>query len=248
MAQTTSEDLRGGRGGFPPTRWSVVLTAVQSGSPNAGQALAKLCEAYWYPVYVFLRRHDYPPQDAEDLTQEFFARLVHKELLASLTQEGGRFRSFLLTLLKRFAANEWKHEHTQRRGGGQAMIPIDATAEARFQDDLVDHATPETLFEQQWAWTVLDRVLARLRDEYASLGKQELFASLHGCLPGTEEGLSYAQASAALHQPDSTLYTAALRLRRRYGELLRTEIADTVTSPAEVEEEIRHLMAVVAQS
>ena len=230
---------------FPSTHWSVVLAAGQRNAAECEQALAKLCEAYWYPLYAFLRQHGHAPAQAEDLTQEFFARLIQKEFLNGLIQEGGRFRSFLLTALKRFLANEWRREHAQKRGGGSPLVSIDATAELRYQGEWVETAAPDILFERRWAFVVLDRVLARLRAEYDGAGKAELFAALQGCLPGADGGLSYAEAGAVLHLGEGAVRMAALRLRRRYGELLRQEVVATVATPAEIDEEIRHLIKVI---
>jgi RNA polymerase sigma factor (sigma-70 family) len=231
-------------GGFPPTRWSVVLDAACQGSADSEGALAKLCEAYWFPLYAFLRHQGHSPEEAEDLTQEFLARLVHKHYLDGLTQEGGKFRSFLLTALKRFLANEWNREHAQKRGGGQPLISIDATAEMRYQKELIDRATPDALFERQWAFAVMDRVLDRLQEEYTRAGKENLFGLIQGCLPGADGESSYAEAGATLGLKESSMRMAALRLRRRYGQLLREEIAQTLASPKEIEEELRHLIAV----
>jgi DNA-directed RNA polymerase specialized sigma24 family protein len=242
-AKGSAGELRTG-GGFPPTRWSLVLHAAHTGSPEADSALARLCEAYWYPLYAFLRHQGHPPAEAEDFTQEFLSRLVHKHYLEGLTQEGGKFRSFLLIALKRFLANERDRENAQKRGGGKALISIDAAAELRYQRELIDHATPDTLFERQWAFTVMDRVLDRVLEEYSRAGKRELFERLQGCLPGANGQVPYAASAAALQMKESSVRMAALRLRRRYGQLLREEIAETVTSPREVEEEIRHLIEV----
>jgi RNA polymerase sigma factor (sigma-70 family) len=242
------EDVGSGKmqdlAGFPATHWSLVLRAVGSGSREGEAALAKLCEAYWPPLYAFVRHKGYSSPEAEDLTQEFFARLIRKEVLLDLDREGGKFRSFLLTALKRFLANEWHRENAQKRGGGQCLIQINEAAEALFLGMAVDHETPESLFEQHWALTVLDMVLARLRREYAAAGKEQTFSQLQGCLPGAQEELSYAAAGAALKLSESGVRMAALRLRRRYGELLRAEVAVTVSSPAEIEEELRHLIKV----
>jgi DNA-directed RNA polymerase specialized sigma24 family protein len=246
MTETSAEKLRGA-GEFPATHWSVVLHAAQAGSAKADAALARLCESYWYPLYVFLRRQGYQPEEAEDLTQTFFGRLVHKEILAGLTEEGGKFRSFLLMALKRFLANEWHREHAQKRGGGKLMISADATAEQRYQGALVDRATPETLFARKWAFAVLDRVWSRLRDEYAAIGKPTLFEQLQGCLPGADRELSCVDAAAALAMNEGTVRMAALRLRRRYGEMLRAEIAATVSRPEEIDGEIRHLIEVAGR-
>jgi RNA polymerase sigma factor (sigma-70 family) len=231
-------------GGFPPTRWSVVLDAACQGSAESEGALAKLCEAYWFPLYAFLRHQGHSPEQAEDLTQEFFVRLVHKRYLEGLTQEGGTFRSFLLTALKRFLANEWNREHSQKRGGGKVIFSIDGSAEARYRRELIDHASPDTLFERQWAFTVMDRVLDRLQEEYTRAGKGKLFELTQGCLPGADGESSYAEAGATLGLKEASVRMAALRLRRRYGQILREEIAETVATPEEIEQEIRHLIAV----
>lgn len=233
--------------GFPATHWSVVLAAAHSGSLQAEQALADLCAAYWYPVYAFVRRRGYSAPDAEDLTQEFFARLLKKELLCGLKREGGKFRSYLLTCVKCFLANEWHHEQAQKRGGGRTVISIDDTAETRYQGELIAHATPETLFERQWAMTLLNRVLVGLREEYLAAGKQELFDRLQSWLPGAGSRLSYGEAGAGLQMNEAAVRMAVHRLRRRYGELLRAEIAASVSSPAEINEEIHHLIAAIGQ-
>ncbi len=224
-----------------------MLVAAEGGSAQAEEALAKLCAAYWYPLYAFLRRRGHPAPDAEDLIQEFFARLLDKQLLCGLKPEGGKFRSYLLTCLNCFLANEWHHHHTLKRGGGKIAVSIDDAAESRYLHELVEHATPESLFEQKWAWTVLGRVLARLREEYARTAKPEIFECLRGWLPGAESGLSYTEAAAALQMNETAVRMAVHRLRRRYGELLRAEIALTVSSPAEIDEEIRCLRAAIGQ-
>lgn len=233
---------------FPPTHWSVILSAAQRGSPEADVALARLCEGYWYPLYAFLRRRGSSPEQAEDLTQGYFDMLMRREVLAGLTMDGGRFRSFLLTTLKRFLANEWHREHAQKRGGGLVLRPLSAEAEDRFRFEPVDHATPETEYERQWAWTVLDRVGARVREEYSAAGKAGRFGRLEPALPGTAGEVDYAAAAAVLQTTEPALRMAAVRLRRRYGEMLRAEIAQTVTNPSEVDEEIRHLINVIGGS
>src|SRR5438034_399184 len=159
---------------FQTTHWTVVLAAGLKDGSESAAALQKLCTAYWYPLYAFIRRRGYSVEEAEDLTQEFFARLLEKELLAGVTREGGRFRSFLLTVLKRFLANQWNREHAQKRHGGKPVLSIDDTAEVRYQRELTEHATPESLFERQWASTVLDQVLVRLRQEHIDAGKNAL--------------------------------------------------------------------------
>jgi RNA polymerase sigma-70 factor (ECF subfamily) len=232
---------------FQSTHWTVVLAAGLNDSPESSAALQKLCTAYWCPLYAFIRRRGYTVEEAEDLTQDFFARLIEKELLAEVTREGGRFRSFLLTVLKRFLANEWNREHAQKRSGGKPRLPIDGTAEARYQRELTEHATPETLFERQWAAAVLDQVLIRLRDEYTAGGKQALFEQLQNCLPGAQREFPYAEMAVTFGMKESAVRMAASRLRRRYGALLRAEIAVTVSSPEEINEEIGYLIGLVGQ-
>src|SRR6266851_1654299 len=232
---------------FQTTHWTVVLTAGLKDGPGSSSALQKLCSAYWYPLYAFIRRRGYPVEEAEDLTQEFFARLIEKELLADVTREGGRFRSFLLTVLKRFLANEWNRERAQKRSGGKPLFSIDDTAETRYERELAEHATPETLFERQWATAVLDQVLVRLRDEYTGGGKKALFEHLQNCLPGAQSEIPYAQIAAVSGMKEPAVRMAAHRLRRRYGELLRAEIAVTVSKPEEIDEEIRYLIGLVGQ-
>jgi RNA polymerase sigma-70 factor (ECF subfamily) len=233
---------------FPSTHWTVVLTAVASGGPQAEAAMARLCESYWYPVYGFLRMKGYAPHEAEDLTQTFLGRMVHKDMLAGLTSEGGRFRAFLLTALKRFLANEWNREHAQKRGGGRIIVSIDETAENRYQKEIADKTTPETLFERHWALAVLNRVFAGLRAEYRSAGKEALFARVEGCLPGAQSQTASGDAGTELKMSEAAIRMAAHRLRRRYGQMLRSEIAATVSSPDEIDAEIRYLIEIVGRT
>ena len=165
---------------FAPTRWSVVLRAAKpESSPQAREALATLCQTYWYPLYAYIRRRGHRPSDAEDLTQEFFSRLLQKQYLAGIRREGGRFRSFLLAALKGFLANEWDSVHTQKRGGGQALLSFDAAAaETRYGREMANELTPDRIFERQWAQALLVQVLARLRGEYAAADKVAVFEHL----------------------------------------------------------------------
>src|SRR5713226_9262163 len=210
-----SPDTNGSISGMGPcfqtTHWTVVLAAGLKDNPESSDALQKLCAAYWCPLYAFIRRRGYTVEEAEDLTQEFFARLLEKDLLADVTREGGRFRSFLLTVLKRFLANEWNREHAQKRSGGKPRLPIDGTAEARYQRELTEHATPETLFERQWAAAVLDQVLVRLREEYTAGGKKALFEQLQNCLPGAQSEIPYAQIAAVSGMKEPAVRMAAHR-------------------------------------
>jgi len=169
-SEHTAQGVGEGAGAFRTTHWSVVLAASHRNAPNAQDALAKLCQTYWYPLYAYVRRRGHDSHDAEDLTQEFFARLLDKNYLDGITRQGGRFRSYLLTTLKHFLANEWERARTQKRGGGKALVSLDdQDAESRYRFEPADSATPEILFERRWALTVLDQVMVRLREEQAAL-------------------------------------------------------------------------------
>jgi RNA polymerase sigma factor (sigma-70 family) len=233
---------------FATTHWSVVLAARQGDEPTASQALEKLCRSYWAPLYAFIRRRGHSVEQAQDLTQEFFARLLEHQNLATIAPEKGRFRSFLLSVLKNFLINEWHREQCQKRGGGQAVISLDAEAvEARYQIELIDPATPENAFERHWAFTVLDQTMDRLRDEYGRAGKSEVFDLLKETLSGEKRASPRAELAARCGISVGAVDVAVHRLRRRYGELLREEIAHTVQDPQEVDDEIRHLKAVLAR-
>lgn len=227
---------------FQSTHWSVILAAGDPANPRAEAALEELCRAYWYPLYVFARRRGQSPEEAEDLTQKFFLRLIGNQLLCGLKREGGKFRAFLLQSFKCFLINEWHHEHAQKRGGGKTIISIDDAAEARYRE-LLATATPDALFEREWAWTVLSRTETRLREDYAKEGKSAMFQWLRGYLPGAERAASYAETSAALQMNEPAVRMAVHRFRRRYSECLRQEIKATVTTPEQIDEEIRFLIA-----
>lgn len=228
---------------FVTTRWSVVLAAGLSTSVESERALAQLCRTYWYPLYAFVRRQGRSPQDAEDLTQGFFAHLVGKNALGAVQREKGKFRSFLLASLKNFVANEWHRQHAAKRGGHQAVFSLDDdTAEDRYLREPSHDATPEKLYEQSWALTVLETVLQQLRKEYTAAGKGHLFEALQDHLIGDENAAAYASAAAQLGMKEGTVRMAVLRMRRHFGYLLRSEIAHTVADPGELEEELRHLV------
>ena len=232
---------------FTTTHWSVVLAAGAGDSPQAAAALEQLCRTYWYPLYGYVRRRGYRPEDAQDLTQEFFARLLEKHSLVHLEREGGKFRSFLLTALNHFLVNEWARLHTQKRGARGVRFSLDELApETRYQFEPADEATPETFYERRWAATLLEQVTNGLRDEFDREGKAGLFQQLQPCLTGAEQMQPYAELAARLGMTENAVKMAAHRLRKRYGELLRAEIVHTVANPLEVEEEIRHLIAVMA--
>jgi RNA polymerase sigma factor (sigma-70 family) len=232
---------------FALTHWSVVLAAGRSDSTHGRAALEKLCRTYWPPIYAFVRRQGHNPPDAQDLTQEFFARLLEKKSLAGVDRAKGRFRSFLLASLKHFLANEWDKARAEKRGGGQVLIPIDAqAAESSCGLDPGDHMTAEKLFERRWALTLLEQVLQRLREEHIHDGKEKLFEQLKVTLTEASRSVPYAAIAARLAMSEGAVKVAVHRLRRRYRELLRAEIADTVAHPAEIEEEIRALFAALA--
>ncbi len=235
------------RARFVTTHWSVVLSASGPDSPHAAEALEKLCQTYWYPIYACVRRQGFAPAEAEDLTQAFFARILQEHLVASADPTKGRFRSFLLTRLKHFLADEWDRVRAQKRGGGHRLIPLDSgTAETRYQLEPADLRSPDKLFEYRWAVTLLERVFERLRGEYEREGKPDLFNELKGCLAQVRAAVPYAEAGARLGLSEGALRVAVHRLRQRYRKLLRAEIADTVSGPEEVEQELRYLFRVLA--
>jgi RNA polymerase sigma factor (sigma-70 family) len=232
---------------FVTTRWSVVLTAGGSDTTGARNALERLCQAYWYPLYAYVRRRGYSPEDAKDLTQEFFARLLERQSLAKADPNRGRFRSFLLGAMVHFLADEWAKARAQKRGGGKPVLSLDwVAAEQRYDLEPADHATPDKAFDRQWATALLGDVLNRLEEEYRHDGKGELFEALKQTLTGTRESQPYADLAERLDMQEGAVKTAVHRLRKRYRDLLHAEIANTVASPAEVREEIQHLFSVMA--
>ena len=229
---------------FATTRWTVVLKAGRSRSADSRTALEKLCRTYWHPIYAFVRRRGYSAEDAQDLTQEFFARLLEKNWLDGVDPVKGRFRSFLLASVKHFLANEWDKARAKKRGGGQIPIPINVkTAESSCGFEPADNMTAETIFERRWALTLLDQVLQRLREEYLHNGKGRLFEQLKPTLTEASRSVAYAEIARRLAMSEGAVKVAVHRLRQRYRELLRAEIADTVSGPEEVEEELRALFA-----
>ena len=223
------------------------MAAGRSDSTQARTALEKLCRNYWPPIYAFVRRQGHSPHDAQDLTQEFFARLLARKSLADVDRAKGRFRSFLLASLKHFLANEWDKARAEKRGGGQVLIPIDAqAAESSCGIDPADNLTAEKIFERRWALILLEQVLQQLREEYVHDGKEELFEQLKVTLTEASRSVPYAEVAARLNMSEGAVKVAVHRLRQRYRERLRAEIAQTVASPAEVEEEIRALFAALA--
>ena len=233
---------------FPATQWTVVLAAGGTPSPESAAALERLCSSYWYPLYAFVRRSGHSPADAEDLTQEFFARLLEHNWIAHADRHKGRFRSFLLMAMKRFLAKEWDKVKTLKRGGQARWVPLQLnTAETRYCREPTDTRTPEQVFETQWALTLLESVLGRVREDYVRNGKGTLFHTLEPCLIGSREMQPYAALASALGMTEGAVKMAVCRLRERYRECLKAEIAHTVASAAEVDEELRHLLRVMAR-
>lgn len=230
-------------GYFQATHWSAVLAAGQTQSPRAAVAMEELCRTYWYPLYTYVRRRGHAVEEAQDLTQEFFSRLIEKQWVSDANPGKGRFRSFLLTALNHFLANEWRRSHAAKRGGGQAPISLDDTAEARYAQEPASHLTPEKIYERRWALSLFDRALGRLREQYAAAGKTSLYDHLKAFLSGEAGDGEYARLGAELQMSTGAVAAAVHRLRQHYRELVREEVAHTVETPAEVEEEIRSLLA-----
>jgi RNA polymerase sigma factor (sigma-70 family) len=227
---------------FPTTRWTLVVAAGDPRRKDARSALVSLCENYWYPLYAYLRRRGYQADPAQDLTQEFFIRVLEGQYLDRADPEKGRFRSFLLTSLKFFVADEEDRQRARKRGGGQ-LVPFEfSSGEERYQREPAHDETPERIFERRWALSVLDRVVEKLRDEFVQHGRLEHFERLKIFLLGQSDA-PYAALALEMNTSEGALKVAIHRLRKRYRELLRQEIADTVADPAEVESELRYLAA-----
>jgi RNA polymerase sigma-70 factor (ECF subfamily) len=241
----SSERLAESYGQFITTHWSGVLKAGRTGTPQASAALEELCQAYWQPLYAHVRRRGYPPEDAQDLTQEFFARLLGKQWLGMADARRGRFRSFLLAALNHFLANEWDRAHCAKRGGGQKCLCWDtAGAEELYLRDNPG-LSADALYERNWALGLLEQARSRLRAEY--LRRPVPFDVLERFLPGEEAPATYAQAAAQIRIPEGTLKSDVHRFKQRYARLLREEIARTVPDPEEVEDELRYLKAVLGR-
>jgi RNA polymerase sigma-70 factor (ECF subfamily) len=229
---------------FATTQWSLVIGAGRGAGSQAADSLARLCQSYWMPIYAYVRRRTRDVAEAQDLTQEFFARILEKNLLAAALPERGRFRSFLLVSLKHFLINEQERAHAQKRGGGRLPLSLDWEAgESRLRLEPIDKRDAEQLFERQWAITVLDSTLARLRDEWRD--RPEPFALLQPFLTG-DAGQTYADLAASLNTTEGALRQTVSRLRRRYRDLLREEVAATLASRDDLEEELQRLFAALA--
>jgi RNA polymerase sigma factor (sigma-70 family) len=231
---------------FPTTRWSLVVAAGDPQRKEARSALVFLCENYWYPLYAYLRRRGCPADEAQDLTQAFFVRVLEGRYLDCADPEKGRFRSFLLTSLKFFVADEEDRRRAYKRGGGAVVSLEFSSGEERYQREPSHDETPERIFERRWALSVLDRVVEKLREEFVSHGRPEHFERLKVFLLGAADA-PYAALAREMNTSEGALKVAIHRLRKRYRDLFRQEIADTVADPAEVESELRYLAAVLAQ-
>ena len=232
---------------FSTTNWSVVLEAGRTDVARAAVALERLCRKYWHPIYVFVRRRGSNHHEAEDLTQAFFAHLLEKETLKAVDRQKGKFRSFLLASLTNFLLNEWDRRQILKRGGQHQIISLDEmAAEKLYGQEPIEHFGPEKLFERRWALTIIEQVLTRLKNEYVAAGKAALFIKLEAGLTGEVTPGLYANWAAALNMNEGAVKVALHRLRRRFGELLRSEVAYTVADPAEVAGEIRHLLAAIS--
>ena len=234
---------------FPHTRWSVVLAATQNPTVEASAALETLCRAYWYPLYAYVRRSGQSPHDAQDLTQEFFRHLLEKEWLAAADREKGRLRTFLVTMLKRFMAKEWRRASAQKRGGGQADLPMDTEfAESRYAAEATTQLAPDAIYDRQWALTLLDLTMQRLEGEFTAGGKSKEFAILKHTLVAARGTTDYAVVAAELGASEPTARVAVHRLRKRFRELYREEISQTLPDGVDLEAELRDLARALAQN
>lgn len=232
---------------FVTTRWTVVLTAGRKSSPQSDAALAELCRVYWYPLYTYVRRRGHAKEEAEDLVQAFFERFLARNYLEGLSSERGRFRAFLLAALKHFLANEWDKANRLKRGRQWEHLSVDwEGADDRYHLEPADPATPESSFDRAWALALLERVVVRLESECAATGRVALFARARTFLTVGSEAIPYGAAAAELGMEEGALRVAVHRLRKRYRELLREEISQTLADPAMVEEELRSLRAALA--
>jgi len=231
-----------GNAAFMTTRWSIVRAAGDSAAPKHEQALSTLCETYWFPLYAYLRRNGHDVNEAADHTQAFFARLLDKKYLGQVRPKPGKFRSFLLTALKHFVSNQYKYARAKKRGGGKKILSLNYDqAEDRYALEPATDLSPEKLFEKSWALTVLTRTMERLEEELAARNREKLFEHLRGYVVAEQSAVPYQDLADKLEMSEGTIRVAVHRLRKRCKEILRDEVAQTVTTPDEVEEEIRSL-------
>jgi RNA polymerase sigma factor (sigma-70 family) len=242
----TVQEREGASCTFSTTHWSVVLEAGREGSVEAAQALERLCSGYWYPLYAYVRRQGHTPHDAQDIVQDFFAYFLERNYVRRADRAHGRFRTFLLTSLQHFLINQWRKTNREKRGGSQRIVSLDEEmAESRFAGEPAIEQPPDTLYDRGWAAILLERALTALREEFERSSKLDLFERLKAFVWGEKNALSCAEMGAQLGLSEGAVKVAVHRLRQRYGELLRAEIAQTVATPAEVEEELRYLASVI---
>ena len=235
------------RATFRTTRWSVVFAAQgKSSTADVAQSLETLCKQYWPPLYAYVRHRGHAVHDAQDLTQAFFTRLLEKDWLVAADRERGRFRTFLLMVLKRFLANEWDRSQTQKRGGGAKIINMDAAESISIPDP--QSTTAESLFERRWAFTLLESVMTRLREEYDAAGRITQYEQLKHCLTAARGGIDYDALGATLGMQAVSARSAVHRLRKRFRDLFREEVSGTVADPADVEDEMRAVIAALGSA
>jgi RNA polymerase sigma factor (sigma-70 family) len=235
-ASTSPRDI------FATTHWTVVLAAGKRSTPQSDHALEELCHTYWFPLYAYVRRRGHTKEDAEDLTQAFFARFLEKNYLGLLDSEKGKFRAFLLASLKHFLANEWDKSQRQKRGGNATHLSLDwKTADTQFQIATTTEPSPDKAYDREWAVALLEKVIQRLRVECEADGRAKQFSELKIFLTAGKGALPYSAAAGSLGMDEGAVRTAVHRLRKRYRQLLRDEISQTLTDPAQVDEEMRAL-------
>jgi RNA polymerase sigma factor (sigma-70 family) len=248
-SENPAPSLPGNSEAFQTTHWSVVLEAGRQGSASAALALEHLCGRYWHPIYSYIRHRGSTPHEAEDLTQSFFLHLLERETLSRVDRSKGKFRSFLLGSLKYFLNNEWQKQHTEKRGGKFHFVSLDnSQAEELYSHEPVDLLTPDKLFARRWAAILIERALARLKDEYAKDGRLNLFNALEHRFSDETVSASNSELATELGMNENAVRVALHRMRQRFRQFLRSEIAYTVSGPAEVDEEIRHLFSALSIS
>jgi RNA polymerase sigma-70 factor (ECF subfamily) len=237
------------QGKFHTTRWTVIRSARAKDEPGSAEALASLCEAYWYPLYVFVRRMGHSADDARDLTQGYFLRLLEKDYLEGVNPEAGKFRSFLLASLKHYLANVRREASALKRGGGKPLVSLDLDAaenryrNERYRNEPIDDETPDKAYERRWALAVIDRARGRLKQEFVAADKLRQFKLLAGHLTGSGDAQPYRDIAEELGTTEAAVKMTVSRMRRQYGRALRDEIADTIDDPTAVDAEVRHLLS-----
>ena len=229
---------------FETTQWSVVIAAGKDSSPEARQALATLCQKYWGPLYIFVRRKNYTVEDAQDITQGFFAQFLERGSIRGASRDRGKFRAYLLSALKHYMTDEWRKGQAQKRGGGQVLLSLDFdSAEKIYNMEPVDNKTPDVIYQEHWAMTLLNTIFDDLEKEYGDAGRADFFSKLKPYFTGEDAEGTYAQLAEALDTTEGAIKTSIYRLRKRFGSLLRAEIAQTVANADDVEDEINHLFS-----